>query len=230
MKISAGIHSPSAEARAGLVHTVIRRLFRVRVEQRASSLNAARVKKCAARKTVQQFLAAAFCCFFASCEDASPKTCFERAVLNCNLIHDFASNGLLRQLESPSVKLTDARTGASAPMKRKEVIDDKIAFIEQSLAKVRKLPQTDDNKDILQASIALHEYVLPVYRNEYQQLAKLYDDGAAKGQVEALASAITTKYGAGFQALFDRVTTAGKSYASRHDIKVVWDIRTSPSR
>ena len=175
------------------------------------------------------FLCAAFCCVLASCDDASPKTCFDSTVLNCNLIHDFASKGLLRQLESPSVKLTDGKTGASAPMKRKEVIDDKIAFIEQSLEKVRKLRQTDDTRDIVQASIALHEYVLPVYRNEYQRLAKLYDDGAARGPIEALASVIATKCGAGFETLFDRLTTAGKAYASRHDIKVVWDVRTSLS-
>ena len=175
------------------------------------------------------FLCAAFCCALASCDSASPRICFERAVLNCNMIADFASRGLLRQLESPSEKLTDAKTGASAPMKRKEVIDGKIAFAEQSLAKVRKLSQSGDAKDIVQASIALHEYVLPVYRNEYQQLAKLYDDGAAKGEIEALASAITAKYAPGFRTLFDRLTIAGKAYASRHDIKVVWDIRTSPS-
>jgi hypothetical protein len=175
-------------------------------------------------------LCAAFCCVLASCEEASPRNYFDHAVLNCNLIHDFASKGLLRQLERPSEKLTEVRTGATAPMKRKEVIDDKITFVEQSLEKVRQLPQTDDARDIVQASIALHEYVLPVYRNEYQQLAKLYDDGGAQEPIDALASAITTKYRAGFEALSDRLTTAGKAYASRHGIKVVWDVQTSPSR
>lgn len=201
MKTSAGIHSPS------------------------TAMGDGRVLLC-----LRLFLCAAFCCVLASCEDASPQTCFDRAVLNCNMISDCASKGLLRQLESPSVKLTDAKTGASAPMKRREVIDDKIAFIEQSLAKVRKLRQTDDTRDIVQASIALHEYVLPVYRNEYQQLAKLFDDGAAKAEINALASAISTKYGPGVAALFDRLTTAGKAYAARHDIKVRWDVRTSPSQ
>ena len=172
----------------------------------------------------------ACCCLFASCDNATPHDYFDRAVLNSNFIQGFAGKGLQSQLDSPSVKLTDAKTGASAPMKRKEVVDDKIASIEQSLAKVKKLKETEDTKDIVQASIALHEYVLPLYRNEYQQLAKLYDDGAAKAQIEALASAIATKYRAGYEALSDRLTAAGKPYAARHDIKVVWDIQTSPSR
>ena len=234
MKTSAGIHSPSTILGSGLVHPFLCRLFRVRFERSASDMEAARVgaggRGCAAKGILRLFLCAAFCCVLASCDDASPKTCFDRAVLNCNLIHDFASKGLLGQLESPSAKLTDAKTGASAPMKRKEVIDDKIAFIEQSLEKVRKLRQTDDTRDIVQASMALHEYVLPVYRSEYQQLAKLHDDGAAKEPIEALASAITVKYRAGFEALSERLTTAGKAYASRHDIKVVWDVRASPSQ
>jgi len=200
MKTSARIHSPSASLGAGLALPFLR-----------------------------FSLCAVLYCFLASCEDASPKTCFDRAVLNCNMISDFASKGLLRQLESPSVKLTDAKTGATAPIKRKEVIDGKIAFVEESLAKVRKLSQTGDAKDIVQASIALHEYVLPVYRNEYQQLAKLYDDGAAKAEIDGLASAISTKYGHGVAVLFDRLTTAGKAYAAKHDIKVRWDVRTSPA-
>ena len=181
------------------------------------------------RSLLRLFLCAALCCVLASCEESSPRITFDRAVLDTNMIAGFAGQGLLRELESPSVKLTDAKTGASAPMKRKEVIDDKITFVEQSLAKVRKLSQSGDAKEIVQASIALHEYVLPVYRTEYQQLAKLYDDGAPKGEVGAFAAGITAKYGAGYGALSDRLITAGKAYATKHDIKVRWDVRTSPS-
>ena len=167
--------------------------------------------------------------FLPSCHD-SPKTCFDRAVLNCNMLHGFAGRGMEQQLESPSVKLTGKNPGETAPMKRKEVVDEKIAFAEESLAKVRNLRLTDDNRDIVLASIALHEYVLPVYRDDYQRLAKLHDDGAPPAEIAQLASAIATKHRAPYQALSDRLTTAGKAYASRHDIKVMWDVRTSPSQ
>lgn len=181
------------------------------------------------KRVLPLLLSASLAVLMPSCSEA-PRTCFDRAVLNCNMFHDFASRGMERQLESPSVKLTDAKTGASAPMTRKEVVDGKIAFIEQSLAKVRKLRQTDDNRDIVQASLALHEYVLPVYRDDYQRLAKLYDDGAPKDAIAQLSSSIATQHGPQFQALSDQLTAAGKAYASRHDIKVVWDVRTSPSQ
>lgn len=167
--------------------------------------------------------------WLSSCHD-SPKTCFDRAVLNCNLIHGFAGRAMEMELDSPSVKLAGTSPGATAPMTRKEVVDAKIAFVEESLAKVKKLRQTDDNRDIIEASLALHEYVLPVYRDDYQRLAKLHDDGAPKEQIAQLAAAIAAKHGPPFQSLSEKLTTAGKAYASRHNIKVMWDIRTSPSQ
>jgi hypothetical protein len=177
---------------------------------------------------VRLLLCAALVLLLPSCGD-SPRACFDRAVLNCNMIHDFAGQGMEQQLESPSVKLTDAKTGAFAPMTRKEVVDDKIAFVEQSLAKVRQLGQTDDNREMVQASIALYEYVLPVYRDDYQRLAKLYDSGAPKSAIAQLSSSIAKKYGAPFRALSDRLTAAGKAYAARHQIQVMWDVHTSPT-
>ncbi len=146
------------------------------------------------------------------------------------MLQGFAGQGMLRQLEMPSAKLIDAKTLASAPMKRSEVVADKITFVEESLEKVRALRQTADTRDVVQASLALHEFVLPVYRNEYQQLAKLYDNGAPKAEIDALAAAITAKYQSGFQSHVDRLTSVAKPYAAKHGIKVVWDVPTSPSR
>ncbi|HEY5036390.1 MAG TPA: hypothetical protein VII74_04585, partial [Chthoniobacterales bacterium] len=120
-------------------------------------------------------------------------------------MHGFAGPGLLRELESPSVKLTNAATGESAPMKRKEVIDDKIGFFDQNLGKLRKLRSTQDTAELLRTSLALYEYVLPVYRNEYEQLAALYDAGAPAEQIQSLARLISQKYGPKFETLFDQL-------------------------
>ncbi len=72
--------------------------------------------------------------------------------------------------------------------------------------------------------------MLPVYRDDSQRLAKLYDGGAPKGAITQLSSSIATKYGPQFRVLSDRLTAAGKAYAARHEIQVVWDVRTSPSQ
>jgi hypothetical protein len=180
-------------------------------------------------KIVPLFLSIFACCLLASCGTATPQTYFEVAVLNCNLMHGFAGSGLARELESPSVKLSDTGNGATVPMKRKEIIDGKIQSLETYLERVKSLKQTDDTREMLEASVALYEYVLPVYKNEYQDLAKLYDEGAARERIDSLVSSIETKYRGGFATRFDRLTAAGKPYAERHHINVKWDISTEPS-
>jgi len=180
-------------------------------------------------KIVPLFLSVSACCLLASCDTATPQKYFEVAVLNCNLMHGFAGRGLASELESPSVKLADAGSGATVPMKRKEIIDGKIQFLEANLNKVKGLKQTDDTREMLEASVALHEYVLPVYKNEYEELAKLYDEGAAPERIQSMLSSIETKYRDGFATRFDRLTAAGKPYAERHHINVKWDIQTAPS-
>lgn len=179
-------------------------------------------------KTASLFLAIACSFFLGACDTATPENYFDRAVLNCNLMHGFAGSALRRKLEHPSVKLSDDKKSETV-MTRKEVIDDDLTSIEASFAKVKKLKETDDTRDVLQASIALYEYVLPVYRTEYQQLARLYDEGAPRDQIDALAKAIETKYRPGFDTLSDRLTAAGKPFAARHGIKVKWDVSTAPS-
>lgn len=167
-------------------------------------------------------------CMFNACNTATPENYFDRTVLNINMLHGFATDGLQRELESPSVKMVEGSKDQFAPMKRKEVIDEKIQFIEANAEEVRQLKQTDDTKEMLQASIAVYNFALPVYKNEYMQLAKLYDDGASAEQIQALEKSIEEKYSSKFGALFDKLTTAGKQYAEKNNIKVNWDVRTSP--
>lgn len=166
--------------------------------------------------------------FLMSCNMATPENYFDRAVLSVNMMSGFANDGLQRQLAKPSVKLVEGTTDKTMPMKRKEVVEDQIRYIDESYSKVKDLKETDDTRDILKASAALYEYVLPVYKNEYIQLARLYDDGASAEQIATLAQSIQDKYGPGFATRYDAVINAGKPFAARHNINVQWDIKTSP--
>lgn len=171
-----------------------------------------------------------FCALLlAACDTATPEQYFGRAVLNSNLLYGFAGDGMRRQLESPSVKLTDPKTGASAPMKRAEMVKGKLDAVQAAYEKVKALKATDETKPIIAPSLALYEYVLPVYRKEYQELAALYDGGASQDKIAALEKAISEKYEARFRALHRDLIDAGKSYAAKHNIKVR-EVNPSPSR
>jgi hypothetical protein len=163
-----------------------------------------------------------------SCNSASPEKYFDIAVLNCNMMNGFAGMGLQREMETPSVKMIDGDKDKIAPMKRKEVIEDKIQTLEANQEKLKGLKETDDARDMLKASSALYEFVLPVYKNEYRELASLYDVNASRGNIESYTQSISDKYYAGYAKRFQKLTDAGKAFAETHGIKVNWDVQTSP--
>lgn len=173
------------------------------------------------RSTLTLFLFAGLL-LLTGCNSPGPEKYFDIAVLNCNLINGFGGSALDRELQSPSVKLVDGTTDKTVAMKRSEVMDTKIQFVESNLQKVKALKVNDDTKDILQASIALHEFVLPVYKNEYKQLAALYDNNALADQIETLNQTINSNYATRFEELYNAVIAAGKPYAAKHNINVNW--------
>jgi hypothetical protein len=168
------------------------------------------------------------CLLLLSCNTATPENYFDQAVLNTNMLMGFANDGFGRQLEQPSVKLVEGTKDQTMPMKRKEVVDNQINFLDESFTKIKKLKETDDSRDMLKASVALYEYVIPVYKNEYTQLAKLYDENAPKEQIVLFSKNIHDKYAAGFEERINTLIGIAKPYASRHNINVKWDVKTSP--
>ncbi len=156
-----------------------------------------------------------------SCSSTSPEKNFSIAVLNSNLLSGFAGNGLSRELESPSVKLSQSGN-ETLPMKRTEVIENKLTAVEESYEKVKDLKVTDDTKDIISSSVNLYEYVLPVYKAEYMQLAELYDKGASPEMIQSQSNLIHDKYHARYKELYDKLIGFGKVYAAKHGIKVNW--------
>ncbi|MDB5205877.1 MAG: hypothetical protein JWR72_952 [Flavisolibacter sp.] len=171
------------------------------------------------RNTPTLLLSIICCLFMASCNTATPEKCFDIAVLNSDFLVGFASDGQLSKLESPSIKMGKTKD-EFAPMLRKEVINTKMAFIEETFEKIKDLQETTDTKDIRLASIALYEYVLPVYKTEYVALAKMYDEGASKEQTRAGGAAISNNHYSKFEELYGKLISSGKLYAEKNNIKL----------
>jgi hypothetical protein len=163
-----------------------------------------------------------------SCNEPSPESYFSIAVLNCNSVHGFAAHGLQRELENPSMKMTGGDQNNFSPMKRKEILDNKIQNIDANLACLKQLKETTETRELISASKALYEYVLPVYENEYRELVRLYDDEASAESISSYAQLIHHRYYAGYVELIDKLVDAGKPFAEKHHIDVNWDVRTSP--
>jgi hypothetical protein len=158
---------------------------------------------------------------FTACTNPTPENYFDRAVLNTNMFNDFASENFTRTLASTAVK-HEGVPATTIQNPAQVMVDAKAKYIEKALNDLKALKQTDETKEMLQTSIALHEYVLPVYQHEYMALAKLCDSGASKEDISALALEIDNKYAANFEELFIKVTNLGKAYAKKHNINVTW--------
>jgi hypothetical protein len=137
------------------------------------------------------------------------------------MIIGFANNGMERDLESPSIKMGKTKDEMIS-MTRKEVVENKLKFVEENYYKLKGFTQTDDTKNIIQMSLALHELILPVYKNEYAHLAKLYDSNASKNEIEELKKSIHDQYFLKFETLYNQLISSGKLYAKEHNIEVRW--------
>lgn len=160
------------------------------------------------------------CNLFCACHNATPEKNFSQAALNCNYIFGFAAQGMQYEMANPSVKLVDEKTMATATMSRAEVLAAKLAIVDANFQKVKDLKVTDDSKEMINASIALYEYVLPVYKKEYKELADLYDRNGDSNEIAALEKQINERYAENFNSLYNSVQQAGLNYAKRHGLKV----------
>lgn len=155
----------------------------------------------------------------ASCSN-SPREYFDRAALNCNLLYGFAGYEIKRDLASPQEKLVDEKTMKMEPVSRTEVVKDKLARVEENYQKVKSLGNNEAAAEMLKASTALYEFVIPVYKNEYAELAKLYDSNAPADKIAAAEKNITDKYAARFEELYNNVVKTGTAYAEKNGIEV----------
>lgn len=157
---------------------------------------------------------------FSACTNPTPENYFDKAVLNTNIVNDFGSEPLTKMLIAYGVK----HEGTAPEMKNpaETFIDSKVQYITKQLKDIKDLKETDETRNMLKTSVALFEYVLPVYKNEYMALAKLSDDGGTQDDILSLGKEIDQKYGVRFDSLYDVLTEEGKKYAAAHNINVKW--------
>ena len=160
---------------------------------------------------------------FTSCKTSNPEKYFSLAVLNSNMISGFASDGLSRELESSALRMIEGQVQTVATQ-RAEIINERTKYLEDGFKKLQQLEQTAETKEILKRSLELYEFVLPVYKNEYTELARLYDNGASKADIDSKFAMIHEKYYRRYSELYDQLIDSGKSYAMKYAIKVNWNM------
>lgn len=167
-----------------------------------------------------------FCIFslmlLSSCTE-TPEKIFDTAILNTNVINDFASPALARHINDETKEFPDIPSSKKKGDEATTTIRNKVLYLEQSLEKVKKLSTSgEQEKEIKDLSIRLYELVIPVYKNEYMAYAKLCDEKGSQEAKDIIIKDIEQKYGMRFQENYNALLEKGKAYASDHNIQVNW--------
>jgi len=172
------------------------------------------------KRNLSLCLAIAMTVILAACNTTTPDQYFGIAVLNSNLVSGFANRRDFSELQQPSAVLQKDNTVGTAT--RIQTVETKILILEGALTKVKDLSESEETKPMKDAAIALYEFVLPVYKNEYTELAKKYDAGAKPEELEKDMANIYEKYYKEYDARYNTLMELGKKYAEAHNLNVKW--------
>ena len=157
-----------------------------------------------------------------SCNEA-PDKFFGITVLNTNTISDFGTPILAKHIDDETTEFPDIPSSKKKGDEATQYVVRNLSYMEKSLKDIKALGEGgDDRKEIKAQSIALYEYVIPVYKNEYTAYAKLCDTKAPQEQKDEIIKSIAQKYNAEFERKYGQLLASGKTFADKHGINVDW--------
>jgi len=157
-----------------------------------------------------------------SCNE-DPDRFFGVAVLNTNTISDFGTPILAKHINDETVEFADIPSSKKKGDEATQYVVRNLSYMEKSLKDIKALGEGgDDRKEIKAQSIALYEYVIPVYKNEYTAYAKLCDTKAPQEQKDEIIKSIAQKYNAEFERKYGQLLASGKTFADKNGIQVDW--------
>jgi Skp family chaperone for outer membrane proteins len=169
------------------------------------------------------FLLLAFSISLSSCSETADEF-FGTAVLNTNTITDFGTPILAKHINDETTEFPDIPSSKKKGDEALIRVQNNILYMEKSLNDIKALSASNDTKkEIKQQAVALYEFVIPVYKNEYIAYAKLCDAKASQAQRDEILNSIEQKYTAEFEKLYTALLTSGKAFAEENNLNVDWN-------
>ena len=164
-----------------------------------------------------------FSIFLQSCSEPADKF-FGVAVLNTNTITDFGTPRFAKQLNDNAIEYPDIPSSKKNGDEASNVVKNKVLYMEKVLKDLNALSANDDSRaEIKKQSIALYEFVIPVYKNEYTAYAKLCDTKAPQEQRDEILKSIEQKYTNEFEKKYTALLSSGKAFAEKNNLNVNWN-------
>lgn len=160
--------------------------------------------------------------FIQSCAEPADKF-FTTAILNTNTISDFATPILVKHINDETTEFPDIPSSKKNGDEARKFVQNNILYREKSLNDIKALnANSDDRKAIKEKSVALYEFIIPVYKNEYTNYAKLCDSKADQTSKDELEKSIEQKYGVKFEKMYTDLMETGKIFATENKLNVDW--------
>lgn len=157
-----------------------------------------------------------------SCAEPADKF-FATAILNTNTITDFATPTLAKHINDETTEFPDIPSSKKNGDEAVKMVQNNILYMEKSLNDIKALnANSDDRKAIKEKSLALYEFVIPIYKKEYINYAKLCDGKADQAKKDDLELLIEQKYGAKFEMMYTDLVNIGKAFAEKNNLNVDW--------
>lgn len=166
-------------------------------------------------------VAATLILFLQSCTETADNF-FGIAILNTNFISRFATPSMAKEINGQTIEYPDIPSSKKKGDEAISYVKNQILYIEKSLNDIKALSASGERKVIKDQAIALYEYVLPVYKNEYTAYAKLCDEKGTQEQKDKLIKAIEEKYNPEFEKKYAILLENGKAFAEENNLNVKW--------
>lgn len=153
---------------------------------------------------------------------------FGKAALNCNTFSRFGSYEIKEFLASPP-QTYNADKKAMEPSSFQDYLKfGVVKDAEENYDEVKGLPVTDDTRKMITASLALYEFCISKYQNEYMQIAKMKDEKRPQPEIDAALKRFDEANIQEFAKKYEGAWSEGLAYAKANGIEVQ-TVNTSPT-
>lgn len=161
--------------------------------------------------------------FIQSCSE-TPDKFFGVAVLNTNTITDFGTPILAKHINDETTEFADIPSSKKKGNEALIYVQNNLLFMEKTLKDIKALSANDEDRKAIKAeAVALYEFVIPVYKNEYTAYAKLCDSKAPQERKDEIIKSIEQKYNAEFEKKQVSLRSKGKAFADENGLNVNWN-------
>lgn len=159
-----------------------------------------------------------------SCTKLSPEKTFEIAALNSNLLSDFGSREINRQLQQDP-QIYDEVTKKMKTSSYYDYFNYKITnYLETRYENIKNIEENDDNKELLTASKDLFSYAIAKEKEGYLPIAKIKDEKASSEQIQKAIVDFDASTQTEIAAKFAKLMDVAKAYADKHNINAKFGI------